>query len=69
MKVSIEKSELVIRLPLESPKLSPTGKTMGIASSHGNQKSGTMFKWKGTDHEIVVGVNAYFANPDRAKSE
>ena len=55
MKVTIEKNELVIRLPLGEPKPSASGKTLVVASTHGNQKTGVMLKGR----EITVGVNAY----------
>jgi hypothetical protein len=55
MKVTIEKNELVIRLPLQEPTPSGSGKTLVIASTHGNQKTGVQFKGK----EVTVGVNAY----------
>lgn len=55
MKVTIEKNELVIRLPLQEPKPSASGKTLVVASTHGNQKSGCLHKGK----EVTVGVNAY----------
>ena len=52
---TVEGNELVIRLPLEAPKPSASGKTLVVASSHGN---------KTTDAEVngqkaVIGVNAY----------
>jgi hypothetical protein len=37
MKVTIENNELVIRLPLEEPTRSASGKTLLVASSHGSQ--------------------------------
>ena len=51
----IEGNELVIRLPLNTPRPSGSGKTLVVASSSGN---------KTTDAEVdgqkvVVGVNAY----------
>ncbi len=38
MKVSIEKNELVIRIPLVEPKPSQSGKNLIVASTHGNVK-------------------------------
>lgn len=58
MKVTIEKNELVIRLPLEDPKLSGSGKTMVFASTHGNLKTDCMHPV--SKKPITVGVNAYF---------
>lgn len=37
MTVTIEDNELVIRLPLEPPTPSTSGKTLLVASSHGSQ--------------------------------
>ncbi len=58
MKVSIIKGNLVIEIPMESERLpSTSGKTLCVASSHGNQKTGVKCPITGT--EIVVGFNAY----------
>lgn len=57
MKVSIEKNELVIRIPMTEPTTSPSGKTESVASSHGNQKTGVMLPKDG--REIIIGLNAY----------
>lgn len=57
MKVTIEGTELVIRMPLESPTPSASGKTLVVASSHGNVKTTAMSGGK----PITVGVNAYIA--------
>lgn len=56
MKVSIEKNDLVIRIPMTPPTTSPSGKTESVASSHGNQKTGQTIK---DGREIIVGLNAY----------
>ncbi len=62
MKVTIENSELVIRLPLNNPPVpSATGKTLVVASSRGNQRTATLLDGQ----PIVVGVNAYVAKPAR----
>jgi len=58
MKVAIEKNELVIRLPLEEPRKSVSGKTMVIASTHGNQKTDCLHPK--SKQPITVGVNAYY---------
>lgn len=61
MKVTIEKNELVIRIPMQDPKQSASGKTMVVASSHGNQKTGcTIPNGMGKGREIVIGLNAYY---------
>ena len=57
MKVTIEKGELVIRIPMQEPTPSASGKTLVIASSRGNQKTDCVHpKLK---QAITVGVNAY----------
>ena len=54
----IEGNELVIRLPLNSTPLpSATGKTLVVATSHGNKQTEAKLNGK----SIVVGVNAYIA--------
>jgi hypothetical protein len=55
MEVKIEKGNLVITMPLEKPTPSASGKTMVVASTHGNQKTGVEIDGK----EVIVGVNAY----------
>ena len=55
MKVTIEKNELVIRLPLQTPTPSTSGKTLVVASTHGNKETTAMVNGK----PITVGVNAY----------
>lgn len=58
MKVTIEKNELVIRIPMQKPTPSATGKTLVVATSRGNQKTDAKIDGK----EITVGVNAYIKN-------
>jgi len=53
---TIEGNDLVIRVPLNAtPVLSSTGKSLVIATSHGNQKTKAMVNGQ----PVVVGVNAY----------
>jgi hypothetical protein len=53
---SIEGEFLVIRVPLNSkPTLSSTGKTLVVASSHGNKQTEVEIDGK----PVIVGVNAY----------
>ena len=52
----IEGNELVIRLPLNpTPVLSATGKSLVVASSHGNKQTEATINGQ----PIMVGVNAY----------
>jgi len=55
MKVSIEDGELVIREPMATPKPSASGKTMVVASSHGNKVTECEVDGKA----VTVGFNAY----------
>lgn len=59
MKVTVEKSELVIRIPLQKPTKSASGKTLVVATSHGNQQTEAKVDGK----LVTVGVNAYI-RPD-----
>lgn len=57
MSAKVEGNELVIRLPLNSPATkSATGKTMVVASSHGNQPTEAVVDGQ----QVIVGVNAYY---------
>jgi hypothetical protein len=55
VKVTIEKGELVIRIPMQEPTPSSSGKTLVVASSHGNQQTTATVNSK----PVYVGVNAY----------
>lgn len=56
MKATIEGHELVIRIEMnEQPTPSATGKTLVVASSHGNQPTNATVNGK----PITIGVNAY----------
>lgn len=55
MKVTIEKGELVIRIPMQEPTPSASGKTLVVASSHGNQQTTANVNGK----PVYVGINAY----------
>ena len=62
VKATIENGELVIRLPLnKTPVISTSGKSLVVASSHGNQKTDAVINGQ----SVVVGVNAYIARPTR----
>lgn len=57
MKVEIDKkaNELVIRIPLQEPTRSASGKTLVVASSHGNVVTTAQIDGR----PVTVGVNAY----------
>ncbi len=53
--------ELVIRLPMnEKPVRSTSGKTLVVASSHGNKETDLVVQ----DCKVIVGINAYI-KPDK----
>ena len=55
MTVTIEKGELVIRMPLGTPRPSASGKTLVVATSGGNVRTAAVVDGK----SVTVGVNAY----------
>lgn len=55
MDVKIEKGNLIITMPMQQPTPSASGKTLVVASTHGNQKTGVEIDGK----EVIVGLNAY----------
>jgi hypothetical protein len=60
VKATIENGELVIRLPLnKTPVLSTSGKSLVVASTHGNQKTDAVIHGQ----PVIIGVNAYIARP------
>jgi hypothetical protein len=62
VKATIENGELVIRLPLnKTPVISSSGKSLVVATSHGNQKTDAVIDGQA----VIAGVNAYIARPAR----
>jgi hypothetical protein len=57
MKAEIIDGNLVLTLPLEKPTPSASGKTLVVASTHGNQKTSLQIEGK----VVTVGVNAYIS--------
>ena len=56
LKVTIENGMLVIRLPMNPvPTPSASGKTLVVASTHGNVATTAVVQGK----PIIIGVNAY----------
>lgn len=56
MFVKLEGKELVIRIPINDPlPPSKTGKTLVVASSHGNKQTEVIVNGQA----VVVGLNAY----------
>jgi hypothetical protein len=62
--VTREGEMLVIRIPIAKPTPSASGKTLVVASTRGNQKTGVQIDGK----DLYLGVNAYvYAEPKGAK--
>ena len=57
MKVTIENNELVIRLPLQAPRPSASGKTLVVATTGGNKQTSAEVNGK----PVTIGVNAYIS--------
>ena len=55
MKTTIRNNTLHIEIPLHAPRPSATGKTLTVASSHGNKETEARIDGK----PVVVGLNAY----------
>lgn len=55
MKVEIKGNELIITVEMQTPTPSASGKTLVVASSHGNQVTTAVIDGK----PVVVGLNAY----------
>ena len=55
MECKIENGQLVIRIPLQTPTLSASGKTKVVATTHGNKETDVLVDGK----KVTVGVNAY----------
>ncbi len=64
MQVIVKDKNLVITIPMNAkPTVSATGKTLQVASSHGNQPTSVQVDGQ----PVVVGVNAYIKNPNHSK--
>jgi len=55
MKVEIKGKELIITVEMQTPTPSASGKSLVIASSHGNQTTTAKIDGK----PVIVGLNAY----------
>jgi hypothetical protein len=51
--------ELVVRIKMQKPAPSSSGKTLVVASSRGNQQTEAVIDHEGNSHNITLGVNAY----------
>lgn len=55
MKVTVENGELVIRIPLQAPTPSKSGKNLTVATTNGNRETAAEIDGK----RITIGLNAY----------
>jgi hypothetical protein len=55
MKAEVKDGKLMIEIDLQEPTPSASGKTLVVASSHGNQQTAAMINGQ----PIVIGLNAY----------
>ena len=55
MTVTIEKNQLVIRIDMQDPTPSASGKTLVVATTHGNVTTPALVNGK----PITLGLNAY----------
>lgn len=57
MKVEIKDNNLIITIPLQTPTLSTSGKTLVVASTKGNKVTDVMVQGK----PVTIGLNAYIS--------
>jgi hypothetical protein len=55
MQAAIKDGNLIITIALTTPTPSATGKTLSVASSHGNQTTTATVDGK----PVIIGLNAY----------
>ena len=55
MEVTIKDGKLVIEIDLQEPTHSSSGKTLVVASTHGNMVTNAMINGK----PVIIGLNAY----------
>ena len=58
MKVEIKDNKLFIEIDLQKPTPSSSGKTLVVASTHGNTVTTAMVDGK----PVIIGLNAYIKN-------
>jgi hypothetical protein len=64
MKAKLQGKNLVIELPLQTPRPSTSGKTEVVASSHGVRRSAVKVNGK----TVYVAASAFFYPVDREKT-
>lgn len=55
MEVKIEDGKLIIKIELQTPTPSASGKTLVVATTHGNMPTECVIDGK----KVVIGLNAY----------
>ena len=55
MTAQIENGQLVVRIPMQEPQPSGSGKTLTVASTRGNQKTDVIINGQ----QVIIGLNAY----------
>lgn len=60
MKCKVEGKSLVVTIPLQEPTESKSGKTLVVASTHGNQATGITV----AGQPLILGLNAYIRKPE-----
>jgi len=58
MKAELKNGKLIIEIDTTKPTPSASGKTLVIASSHGNQPTAAQVDGK----PVIIGLNAYIRN-------
>jgi hypothetical protein len=58
MKAEVKGNMLIIEIEMCKPTPSATGKTLVVASTHGNQPTAVLVQGK----PVVIGLNAYIRN-------
>ena len=65
MKARVDGEYLRIKIPLQKAKASASGKTMVVASTHGNQETDVEIDGK----TVHIGLNAYYYAKDRKEKD
>jgi hypothetical protein len=64
MKAEVINGKLIIEIELQEPTPSASGKTLVVASSHGNQATTAMIDGQ----PIIIGLNAYIRRMKKAQA-
>ena len=64
MKAEVINGKLIIEIDLQEPAPSASGKTLVVASSHGNQATTAMIDGQ----PIIIGLNAYIRRMKKAQA-